>query len=324
MISTAMQQPSIQPEQFGVIRDPKLQLKLRKIQLFDKEWVAALLRAEDSLASTGCFGTLYLWGEAYGLRIAKVGSRLISQYGSGADLTFGYPMGSGDMRAAVLAMRQAADDAGVPLRLVGLTDNQKDYLDSLFPGHFSFTETRDTADYIYEAQALANLAGNKLHGKRNHCNRFMQRYPDWKFEPLTKEHFPACLDLLNQWEAGRDAVVTDEQTEEPKAIAKAFAAYDELGLDGGILYANGQPVAFTLGERVGQQGFDVRFEKADTAYDGSYTMINREFVRHLLEKYPDLQYMNREEDMGLENLRKAKTSYKPAFVLMKYDAAWVD
>ncbi len=91
-----------------------------------------------------------------------------------------------------------------------------------------------------------------------------------------------------------------------------------LGLDGGILFVGDTPVAFTLGERTGKNGFDVRFEKADTAYDGSYPMISREFVRHLLEKYPDLQYINREEDMGQENLRKAKLSYKPAILLEKF------
>jgi hypothetical protein len=324
MISTALRQATLPEQGNTILRDPRLKLKYRRIQLFDKEWVDVLLKAEDSLSSAGCFGTLYLWGEAYGLRIAKLGNRLLSQYQSEDGPAFGYPMGSGDLQVAILAMRQAAAEAGVPLVLTGLTEAQKEKLENVFRGHFSFTETRDTADYIYEAQKLATLSGNKLHSKKNHCNQFIKRNPDWRFEVLTKEHFADCRVLLNQWEAAQKTVTTDEQEAEPIAIEKAFAAYDELGLDGGILYVGEQPVAFTFGERVGQQGFDVRFEKADTSFDGSYTMVNREFVRSLLERYPDLQYINREEDMGLENLRKAKQSYKPVMLLKKYDAIWED
>lgn len=322
MILTAAQQPLWKESQQPLISDPKLRLPFRRVQLFDKEWIDTLLKAEDSLSSTGCFGTLYVWGEAYGLQIAKLGSRLISQYGSGKDASFGYPMGSGDIRVAVLAMRQAAAEAGVPLVLRGLTESQKKILEKAFPDTFSFAENRDTADYIYEAERLATLSGNKMHGKKNHCNRFEKTYPDWHFEVLTKEHFSSCLALLEQWEATKDEVSTKEQTAEPKAIGKAFAAYHELGLDGGILFIGEQPVAFTLGERVGGHGFDVRFEKADTSFEGTYPMINREFVRYLRSKYEDLQYINREEDMGLENLRKAKLSYKPVMMVTKYDATW--
>lgn len=318
MISNALRQ-----EQYTEYMPPQaLRLDFRKLQLFDKEWVDSLLKAEDSLSSVGCFGTLYVWGEAYGQKIAKLGSRLIQQYEQDGAVTFAYPSGKGDLRVAVLAMREAAQQKNVPFVLQGLTEEQKNKLEEAFPGRFTFEEDRDSADYIYDAQALSTLAGNKLHGKRNHCNRFMMRYPEWRFEPLAPEHFQACRDLLAQWEAAKDTVSTNEQAAEPAAIEKAFAAYDVLNLDGGVLFVGDTPVAFTLGERTGKKGFDVRFEKADTAYDGSYPMINREFVRHLLEKYPDLQYINREEDMGQENLRKAKLSYKPAQILMKYTASW--
>jgi len=324
MISTALRQHTVPERGQEFVSDPKLRLPFRSIQLFDKSWLNALLKAEDTLSSTGCFGTLYLWGESYGLRVAKLVNRLISRYGTGEEMSFGYPMGSGDIQVPVLAMRQAAAEAGVPLKLRGVTEVQKANLEKAFPGQFVFTENRDEADYVYEANKLATLSGNKLHSKKNHCNRFQKTYPDWRFEVLTKEHFPACLSLLDQWEASKDVVETEEQTAEPKAIAKAFAAYDELGLDGGILFVGEQPVAFTLGERVGGHGFDVRFEKADTAFDGAYPMINREFVRYLVGKYEDLQFINREEDMGLENLRKAKLSYKPAMMVAKYNAVWED
>ncbi|MCI1824139.1 MAG: phosphatidylglycerol lysyltransferase domain-containing protein [Megasphaera sp.] len=322
MFSNALRQQRTADYDTAFTCDPKLQLHFRKLQLFDKEWIDTLLKAEDSLSSVGCFGTLYLWGNFYGLEIAKMGSRLISRYTSEKEITFGYPMGSGNLQGAILAMWQSAKRTGISFVMRGVTEQQVEQLKQIFPDRFSISETRDTADYIYEAQALAQLAGNKLHGKRNHCNQFMKRYPDWRFEILTADHVQDCLSLLEQWETTRQTVTTSEQTAEPEAIKKSFAAYDELHLDGGILFVGNQPVAFTMGEKVGRQGFDVRFEKAETVYDGSYTMINREFVRFLLEKYKDLVYINREEDLGLENLRKAKLSYKPILLLKKYDVYW--
>ena len=318
MISNALRQEDC----LAIQLQPGQHLSFRRIQLFDKLWMEPLLKAENSLASTGCFGTAYLWEEAYGQQIARVGSRLILQYTQQGEITFAYPQGKGDIRTAVLVMRQIALDKGIPFKLVGLTDVQRETLQQVFPHRFSFTEDRDSADYVYEAEALATLSGNKFHGKKNHCNRFMKSYPDWRFEPLRKEHASVCMELLNQWEAARDEVVTGEQRVEPRAVARAFAAYNEMDMDGGILFVGDQPVAFTLGEKVGQDGFDVHFEKADTSYEGAYTMINREFVRSLLDTYPELKYINREEDMGVPNLRKAKLSYKPAFMLMKYTAAW--
>ena len=109
---------------------------------------------------------------------------------------------------------------------------------------------------------------------------------------------------------------------EKEAILRAFRHYDVLGLTGGVLYAGDRLLAFTFGEPVGRHGFDVRFEKADITVHGTYQMINREFVRHLLKAYPGLRYINREEDMGMGNLRKAKESYYPAFMLNKYAARW--
>lgn len=297
-------------------------LKFRRLELMDREWLAPLLKDADSLSADGCFGTFYLWGEGYGLQIARLNGRVVLRYAKGKDMFYGYPVGRGDLRQAIQAMRSDAEKNGWPFRLAGVTEAQQKKLQTAFPGQFQYSEDRNTSDYIYTVTSLASLAGKKLHAKRNYCNRFVQNYPDWHFEPLTPAHFAACRKLLNGWEDAHETVVNREQSFEEGAIVKAFDAYGTLALDGGVLYVGSELVAFTFGERTGGNGFDVRFEKANTDFDGSYAMINREFSCYLQEKYPDLQYMNREEDMGLENLRKAKLSYRPEFLLTKYNACW--
>lgn len=294
----------------------------KKLDIRDRRWAAPILGAEDSLGSDGCFGTHFLWGDAYGLTAARSGDRMIAKYVTDDRMFFAYPSGSGPLRPAVSLMKQLARQKGQPLLIKGMTEEQRNRLEAEFPTQFVFEEMPGSADYIYEADSLAKLAGKKLHNKRNHCNRFEQECPDWHFESLGQQHFSSCLNLLDTWEEIHEGQEDGMPEAEKNAILKAFKHYDALGLEGGVLYAGGRLIAFTLGEPVGKNGFDVRFEKADISVHGAYQMINREFIRHLLAKHPHLRYVNREEDMGMENLCKAKESYYPAFMLKKYAGRW--
>ena len=107
---------------------------------------------------------------------------------------------------------------------------------------------------------------------------------------------------------------------EHDALIRAFAAFERLGLEGGVLYANGRIVGFSMGEMANEDTFDVHFEKADINMNGAYPMVCRELTRMLMAKYPALQFINREDDMGLESLRQSKLSYKPEYLLEKFIA----
>ena len=91
-----------------------------------------------------------------------------------------------------------------------------------------------------------------------------------------------------------------------------------------MLYANGEIMGFTMGEFASRDTFDVHFEKARVDINGAYPMVCRELTRMLIAKHPNLKYMNREDDMGLESLRTSKLSYKPEYLLKKYTARWID
>ena len=101
------------------------------------------------------------------------------------------------------------------------------------------------------------------------------------------------------------------------ALNRAFAHWQELGMEGLVMYVGEQVVAMTMGSRLGDDAVDVHFEKADLDYPGAYAVINRAFARHIREKYPQVKFLNREDDMGIEGLRKAKLSYYPHHMVEK-------
>lgn len=301
---------------------PGLPLAFHGLELSDREQVAPYLAAEGGIAADQCFGTIYLWGESFGLKVAEAGDRLIAVYGEGVKTSFGFPAGPGELAPAIELMRGIAAERGAELVILGLSETQKEALEAAMEGCFTFEEIRDRAEYIYEAESLATLAGRKLHGKRNHCSRFEKEQPDWRIEELGPSNFAACISLVEKWELEHSGEGAKMQEAELEALRKTFDGFEALGMEGILLYVGDRPVAFTIGERVGADCFDVHFEKADVEINGAYPMVNREFVRLLLEKHPDLRLINREEDMGLENLRKAKESYRPAFLVNKYTARW--
>jgi len=288
-------------------------LNFSKLSLADKEWIEPIVRAENSRSAAYCFGTIYIWDPMFQQYVARFEDRLILKYRFESKPFYAYPVGSGPLKPALLAMEEYAASAGFPFVLRCVTETQVQALENALPGYFSTEPDSDSDDYIYDAESLATLAGSRLHGKRNHINRFIASH-SWHFEPLSREHIPACLTLLEDWIRHS----AEDSGHEKQAILRAFDQWETLGQDGGVLFAEGQLVAFTFGERISDDTFCVHVEKAYADINGAFPMINREFVRHILEKYEGIRWINREEDLGLENLRRAKSSYLPAFMERKF------
>ncbi len=192
---------------------------------------------------------------------------------------------------------------------------------ALFGDAFTYEHSRDSDDYIYSQQDLATLAGRAFHAKRNHVNRFKATYR-WSYEPVTRENIPECLEVSHEW-CMRNGVCEDHDVQNEKCAVKAyFEGFEQMGGRGGLLRVEGKPVAFTAGapQYEGSDTFIVHFEKALADYNGVYATINQLFVENTLG---DFAFVNREEDMGLEGLRKAKLSYNPVLLLPKYTVTHV-
>lgn len=293
-------------------------LKFHPLCLEDKPLLDRAAASEGTRSADFCFGNMFLWDEKYRQQVAEFQGCPLVLCCAYEHPVFPYPVGCGDPGPAIEAMERYAAAEGFPLVIRGLERRHMAALEALDPGGFVFQEDRDYADYVYEAERLRSLRGKKLHGKRNHINRFVQEH-DWRFAPLTPALFPACRDLLAHWAATAEDA-GGSVAGEHRALERAFAHYEALGLLGGALFAGDRLVAFTIGEKLAEDTFDVHFEKALAEINGAYPMVNREFVDLICRLDPAIRYINREDDMGLENLRKSKLSYDPCFLLEKFTA----
>ena len=291
-------------------------MHLHALSLSDRDWIAPIVRAENSKSADFNFGNLFLWDNTYCQKVTQFGDRLIIEYRKDDTLFFACPIGNGPLESAIIALQAYADSHGFPLLLRGVTAEYKEKLEQLFPDCFTFTPDTDFFDYIYETEKLATLRGKKLHGKRNHINRFEAEHDNWSFLPMTEALLPACRAFLKTWNTEHEVDTPDETI----AIERAFTYFDVLELEGGILLVDDEVAGFTIGEPIASDTFDVHFEKARSDIQGAYTMVNREFARQIQSRHPEIIYINREDDMGMENLRLAKQSYRPAFLVEKYTA----
>lgn len=212
------------------------------------------------------------------------------------------------------------EDSGGHLMLLGLEDPQAQAL-SVPSDSVGWTclidPRRNQFDYIYRRADLAALQGGPLKAKRNHVNRFRAEHPDFEYRPLSPALFDECRRLTAAWAEEKEASATIDA--EHRVMETVFAHWDELGMLGGSIFAEGRMVAFTYGAAVTADTFDVCVEKADRHVEGAFAIVNQQFAEHLPEQYV---YLNREEDMGLPGLRKAKLSYHPE-ILLSYNAVHI-
>lgn len=299
-------------------------IDFRTPQPSDKAWVDALLAQADYRGCDYNFTNLFVWSRAYGQEIAQVNGFLVTHLCGRMGCSYMYPAGSGDLAAAIDILAREADERRQPLRLVCLTTRQMEELDRLMPGRFAYEADRDGFDYLYDIDRLADLTGKKLHAKRNHINRFMDNNPSWVYEEITPQTLPECLEMDQEWY--RRSMVREGAAEERDlgdegiALRTAMDHYHALGLEGGLIRVYGEVVAFTMGDRLNSDTYDVHFEKAYGELQGAYAMINREFARWVRARHPEIRYLNREDDMGVEGLRKAKQSYYPDLMVEKHTA----
>ena len=297
-------------------------IEFHAISILDKEWIDRHLWCEDSPSADFNFGNMFIWDAHYRQLVCDMGERTLTKVRLHGRPAFVYPIGCGPLRPAIEALREYAAMKQYPFLLRGITEKHKALLEAEFPGCFCFCEEEKYADYIYEAEKLATYSGKALHGKKNHCNRFEAEH-DWAFVPLTRELFPACRAMLDEWTRDNAERLDESIVFEHEAIERAFDHYEELALEGGVLLSEGKVLGFSFGEMTSADTFNVHVEKAAADVNGAYPMVCRELTRMLMAKHPELKWMNREDDMGLEAIRKSKESYKPAYLLRKYAAQWI-
>jgi len=229
-------------------------------------------------------------------------------------MAFMMPVGQGDNRKVIEKLIDNAREENHDFYILGCPEEMKNHLEESMPGMFHFESEREYADYIYMRENLVTLSGKKLQSKRNHINKFKKEY-SYEYLPITPDNVDECLRLEAEWCKVNNCDEQEGTGNERRAIEYALKNFEQLGLTGGILCAMGKIVAFTFGTPINKDTFGIHVEKADTTIDGAYPMINNEFAKRIPGHFT---YINREEDLGIEGLRKAKLSYNPAIILEKY------
>ena len=291
-------------------------MEFRPVRLEDKAAIERFTRPSGICNCDLAFANMYCWEGTYrSAWCVEEGFLLIRFYIDGSHhIGYMQPLGEGDFTHLIPRLEADARAAGQPLRISGLTPEGAAAVRRAHP-EFGIWRNRDYEDYVYRADDLRNLTGRRYQPKRNHINRFEAAY-DYRYEELTPALAPECMRLEREWRAGHDSHAA-ELTAEQRAMQRAFDHFGELELRGGALFVGEKLVAFTIGSAINDEAFCIHVEKADTRYDGAFTMINRLFAQHLPPHYT---LIDREEDLGLEGLRQSKLSYHPLFLQPKLTA----
>jgi hypothetical protein len=229
-------------------------------------------------------------------------------------LAYMFPVGNGNLKMAIEHLEKDAESKGYSLLILGVTPESKIKINALFPDNFTYLTERDYFDYIYLREDLATLKGKKFQPKRNHINKFKKRY-EYTYMPIHQDIIPQCMEVERIWcKANFNENDRENLTNEHRSMTFAMNHFNELGISGGAIVADGKIIAFTYGSPINKNTFGIHVEKADIHYEGIFSVINREFASRIPTQY---LYINREEDLGIPGLRQSKLSYHPVILLEK-------
>lgn len=285
----------------------------KKITKEEQELFKGFYEKEQSRSCEHSFANNLLWSPFYDTKYCVSGDNLLFCAG-GDKLSVSFPIGKGDVKLTIQKLMDYFKEQDKPFRMHMVTSEQFGIMEELFPGKFQIEYDRDAADYIYESEKLISLAGKKLHGKRNHINRFLADYPDYQYESITAANKEECLEMANEWRIQNGCDENPDKQKEYCVTLNALEMLEELNLTGGLIRAGGRIVAFSIGEPLCHDTYVVHIEKAFADVQGAYPIMNQQFVIHEASQYT---YINREEDTGADGLRQAKLSYHPVFMQEK-------
>lgn len=274
---------------------------LREITLSDKQLFESFTKGIK--VSFYNFSNIYMWRNVMNYKYSIIDDVLciFAKYRDSEPFMF-YPLGTDNIESVMIKI---TEQTGFPLMVRPLCDNMVKQMSALYP-KAEVNCRPDLSDYIYSTSELSNLSGKKFHKKRNHVNKFAKTY--------NYEYITVTSDNLNILKSAVDKLYTDDDklnqdfVDEFNAINELVNNFDSLNLKAAVITIDGDIAAYSIGEIQNGDTALVHTEKANRLYDGAYAAINYEFLRH---EFTETEFVNREEDMGIEGLRQAKSSYNP-------------
>ena len=292
-------------------------IEFKQITIEDKDLFDNFFSTGKYETSEFTFTNLFMWRKSYMIRYAIIDEMLVimAQYKQDPPFIL-LPLGEGNLAGVLTIVNDYFKQLGHKLVIKALTEGMLKQLEVQMPDKFSYYQVRDIFDYIYAGKDLINLEGKKFHAKRNHINKFLAQN-EYTYHSLTPELIPECMSTAEEWCRKRNCDEDEGLEEEKNAILDALSNFEKLKFKGALLKSAGRIVAFTFGELLNNDMAVIHVEKADTEVQGAYPMINQKFCEN---EWGNVTYINREEDLGLPGLRKAKLSYNPVRLIEKYNA----
>lgn len=291
-------------------------INFKSILLSDKKSIETCLSSNTYRACDFCFTNFFAWQAKFKTTFSIEQETLFIRYRDIAgEFCYMLPIGKMPLEKSLSLIINDAKENNIPFVMKGITTRMWDDIQKAMPDTFEYVHDRDNDEYIYLSEKLIELKGKKLQSKRNHINRFKKDNPDWSYFTLfSKEELNECNNMLDEWENMNLSKAEQSLRYDYIATKIMLEHFEHLGLCGGAIRANGKIAAFTIGEQLTKDTFVIHVEKAYNGMNGAYTIINQQFAEHEASGY---KYINREEDMGLEYLRKAKQSYYPDILLQE-------
>ena len=283
-------------------------MNFKKIELCDKDKLLPFLQGANELTCELSFANLLIWQPLYNNCYCIVdGILYLKSYDDNIE-TYSLPFG--DMKTG---MQKIIDHVGHLPAIWAQAGKRFDEFKELYGEYYDIFESRNEFDYIYNSFDLINLSGKKYHSKRNHISSFSKKH-DWRYEEISAKNIDKVRLCAKKWYGQYDDM-DEELKNEMRGVELMLDNMEALDIVGGAIVVGDEVVSFTLGSAINEQIYNIHTEKALDDFDTAYSVINREFAARNLANY---QYINREDDLGIEGLRRAKLSYRPQIILPKY------
>lgn len=305
-----------------VLRRAKIvvpELSFKKLTPDSIDELRPLLRDSHTRANDFTIGGLLMWTDYFHYEYCIYRGTLFIKGVSEIHTAlpaFSLPVGALPLSESVGLIVAYCHANNIPLRFSAVPSDRVDEIREIIAGQEE--RLTDWSDYIYDAQELASLSGKKFNKKRNHVNRFIADNQDYRVERLSRENLTEVRNSYTRW-LTEGTIETASATEESIQTLRIIDNYEQYPFEGILLRDNaGEIVAFTMGEVIGDTLYS-HIEKMNHHVTGAGETINKLFAQHITSLYPQVMYINREEDAGDLGLRQAKLSYNPVMILEKYD-----
>lgn len=291
-------------------------IKFHKLTIEDRTTV---LKAQENDIPTICghnFVNLFIWREVNSIELTEICDSVVISACENKCRYFYFPIGGNNKKETINKLINEKHKYCDKVNFIGLTEKQAELLEEMYPHKYEFIPRQDSFDYVYDVPTLAELKGKHLRTKKQFIRRFKESN-DWSWEYLTPGNANECYKIEELWLKAYSSNSSIYLPLELKALKDALDNFNELELTGILLKKEKNVVAYSIGSRLNNETIDCHFEKADKNIIGTYETIRWLFINNCCKNY---KYINCEEDLGIEGLRKSKQSYHPIALLKQFSA----